>query len=69
MKDLIQLSLTFISFKAISGQVEVNPLSANITKWSNTLKQFVSKLPTNVGLALKRSINLLKIAQNIRSQI
>ena len=39
----------------------VNPLSANITKWSNILKQFVVKLPTNclsvfdhfVGLALK----------------
>ena len=39
----------------------VNPLSTNIAKWSNTLKQFVSKLPTNclsvfdnfVGLALK----------------
>ena len=39
----------------------VNPLSANITKWSNVLKQFVGKLPTNclsvfdpfVGLALK----------------
>ena len=39
----------------------VNPLSANITKWSNTLKQFVGKLPTNclsvfdhfVGLASK----------------
>ena len=38
-----------------------NPLSANFTKWSNTLKQFVGKLPTNclsvfgnfVGLALK----------------
>ena len=38
-----------------------NPLSANPTKWSNTLKQFVGKLPTNglsvfdhfVGLALK----------------
>ena len=38
-----------------------NPLSANPTKWSNTLTQFVSKLPTNclswfnhlVGLALK----------------
>ena len=38
-----------------------NPLSANITKWPNTLKQFVGKLPTNclrvfdhfVGLALK----------------
>ena len=24
-----------------------NPLSTNITKWSNTLKQFVVKLPTN----------------------
>ena len=40
---------------------ELNPLSANLTKWSNTLKQFVGKLPTNylsvfdhfVGLALK----------------
>ena len=40
----------------------LNPLSANITKWSNTLKQFVGKLATNclsvfdhfVGLAIKR---------------
>ena len=40
----------------------VNPLSANFTKWSNTLKQFVGNLPTNwlsafghfVGLAFKR---------------
>ena len=24
-----------------------NPLSANSTKWSNTLKQFVGNLPTN----------------------
>ena len=39
----------------------LNPLSVNPTKWSNTLKQFVGKLPTNclsvfdhfVGLALK----------------
>ena len=39
----------------------LNPLSANPTKWSNTLKQFVDNLPTNclsvfdhfVGLALK----------------
>ena len=29
-------------FKAL-----VNPLSANPTKWSKTLKQYVSKLPTN----------------------
>ena len=43
-------------------------LSANITKWSNTLKQFVSKLPTNclsvfdhfVGFALKRLIYKLR---------
>ena len=25
----------------------VNPLSANPTKWSNTLEQFIDKLPTN----------------------
>ena len=39
-----------------------NPLSANLTKWPNTLKQFVGKLPTNclsvfghfVNLALKK---------------
>ena len=39
----------------------INPLSANFTKWSNTLKLFVGKLSTNclsvfdhfVGLALK----------------
>ena len=38
-----------------------NPLRANLTKWSDTLKQFVGKLATNcltvfdhfVGLALK----------------
>ena len=27
--------------------VQFNPLSANFTKWSNTLRHFVSKLPTN----------------------
>ena len=44
-----------------------NPLSANNTKWSNTLKQFVGKFPTNclsvfdhfVGLALKGLINFI----------
>ena len=43
----------------------LNPLSANPTKWSNTFKQFVGKLPTNclsvfvhfVGLALKKVNN------------
>ena len=46
----------FISYQRI-----LDLLSANPTKWSNTLKQFVVKLPTNclsvfdhfVGLALK----------------
>ena len=41
--------------------VGVNPLSTNFTTWSNTIKQFVGKLPTNclsvfdhfVGLTLK----------------
>ena len=40
---------------------KVNPLSAKFIKWSNAIKQFVGKLPTNclsvfdhfVGLALK----------------
>ena len=41
--------------------IQLSPLSANPTKWSNTLKQFVGNLPTNclsvfdnfVKLALK----------------
>ena len=45
----------------IIKQNQINFLSVNPTKWSNTLKQFVGKLPTNclsvfdyfVGLALK----------------
>ena len=45
---------------------KLNLLSANSTKWSNTLKQFVTKLPTNclrefghfVGLAHKELISL-----------
>ena len=30
----------------------VNPLSANLTKWSNTLKQFDGKFPTNCLVCL-----------------
>ena len=45
----------------INHASHLNPLSANITKWSNTLKQFIGKFPMNflsvfdhfVGLALK----------------
>ena len=50
----------------------LNPLSANFTKWSNTLKQFVGKLPTNClsvfdhfgGLARKG----LKLIKNKRAK-
>ena len=46
-----------------------NPLSANPTKWSNTLKQFVDNLPTNclsvfdhfVKLTLKRLRQIFKV--------
>ena len=37
---------------------KLNPLSANITKWSNTLKQFVGKLPTNCLSVLDHFLEL-----------
>ena len=48
-------------FWCFLGEFKFNPFSANFTKWSNTLKQFVGNLRTNylsvfdhfVGLALK----------------
>ena len=57
------LLITVEATQKIRGNFQgaLNPLSANPTKLSNTLKQFVGKLPTNclsvfdhfVGLALK----------------
>ena len=52
---------------------QFNPLSADTTKWSNTLKQFVSNLATNclsvfdhfVKLALKVLIKTLIIEKNV----
>ena len=35
-----------------------NPLSANPTKWPNTLKQFVGKLPTNCLSVFGHFVNL-----------
>ena len=61
----MRLSLLLLSFLHHSLLFTLcslfNPLSANFTKWSNTLKQFVGNLPTNylsvfdhfVGLAFK----------------
>ena len=51
-----------------SSETTINPLSANPTKWPNTLKQFVGNLPTNclsmfghfAGLALK-GLKLLEV--------
>ena len=60
-----KISVIVISIKAIKCLIlynlQLNPLNAKFTKWSNTLKQFVGKLPTNclsvfdhfVGLTLK----------------
>ena len=36
-----------------------NPLSANPTKWPNTLKQFVGKLPTNCLSVFGHFVNLV----------
>ena len=54
--------------KLVNICLAVNPLTANPTKWSNTLKQFVGKLTTNclsvfdhfVNLALKELTILAK---------
>ena len=60
----MRLSLLLLSFLHHSFALYslFNPLSANFTKWSNTLKLFVGKLAANclsvfdhfVGLALKQ---------------
>ena len=61
-KKLIIDYLTYLAYLHIQFNVRwFNPLSAKLIKWSNTLKQFVGKLPTNclsvfdhfLGLALK----------------
>ena len=56
------------------GMLTVNPLRASFTKWSNRVKQIVSKLPTNclsvfdhfVGLALKGLILRLFILKSFK---
>ena len=48
----------------------LNPLIANPTKWSNTLKQFVSILPTNCLSVFDRFVKLalkgLKVAHQTK---
>ena len=60
---LYTISSYFLSsfFNVFAQFPNINPLSAKLTRWPNTLKQFVGNLPTNclsvfdnfVGLALK----------------
>ena len=65
--DIMYVMMLKISWKW-RAEINIFPLSANPTKWSNTFKQFVSNLLTNclgmfdhfVKLALKRLINLFK---------
>ena len=62
-KIIVQASPIRVNLQLMSNP-SLNHLSANPTKWSNTLKQFVGNLPTNclsvfdhiVKLALKRLI-------------
>ena len=64
-------SKTFLSHLTKKGSI--NPLNPNLTKWSETLKQFVGKLPTNclsvfdhfVGLAFKGLISCLNFAAKV----
>ena len=53
----------------VHREIAINPLSANPTKWSNTLKQFVGKLPTNCLIVLNHFVKLafkgLKIIQRM----
>ena len=49
---LISINGSQASFRSKAGKKNeksqlLNPLSTNPRKWSNTLKQFVSNLPTN----------------------
>ena len=52
MKDTIGKS----KIKSPNLPRKLNPLSANPTEWSNTLKQFVGKLPTNCLSVFDREI-------------
>ena len=70
-RKLVKIYQVFISRSSLSKTVSVqnlpsisqtfpafNPLSANPTKWPNTLKQFVGKLPTNCLSVFGHFVNL-----------
>ena len=63
--------LTLIYTHSYTNRSPSNSFSANFTKWSNALKQFLGNLPTNclsvfdhfVRLTLKGLIELEKVGQ------
>ena len=52
------LFLTVRIYKAENNMSTINPLSANIAKWSNTLKQVVGKLLTNCLIVFDHFVRL-----------
>ena len=60
MTTLFLVTMFYMIIK-VNVLINLNPLTANLAKWPNTLKQFVGKLPTNclsvfghfAGLAVK----------------
>ena len=50
----------------VLSNFKFNPLSTNFTKWSNTLKQFVGKLPTN---CLSVFANFVRLAFKVLRKI
>ena len=77
MKNWIFEKMNFLyhSERIEMGIADFNPLNANHTKWSNTLKQFVRNLPTNclsvydhfVKLALKVLIYIISEKTTVQS--
>ena len=71
MENFLYLNQSFVATsQLILGspkirKVDFNPLSANFTKWSNTLKQLVGKLTTNClsvfGHFMRLPLNGLKV--------
>ena len=59
-----EISFAIVSFTEFSLRLHqpcycsFNPLSANPEKWSNTLKQFVRKFPTNCLSVFDHFMNL-----------
>ena len=53
--------------KKLISVIFLNPLSANLTKWANTLKQFVGNLPTNCLSVFDHFVKLALKGLNLKS--